>query len=157
MEQYFIYIPLYILLFFSFSNLFFYYEIQSDIIRTSRAQSFRTIKCIMLTASIFNTCLWFHEQSRTFQLTYMELIPLSFPYLFVHMSSQKQRWWNWGHIFWDFHDFLYHFIDSSMLAFINSKRPLKKRNHTPWGYSWKHSKETINLITHLPLNSRAVK
>lgn len=70
---------------------------------------------------------------------------MPYSYLFVHISSQKQRWWNWGHIFWDSHDLTYHFMDSSILPFINSKRPLKKRNHTPWGYNWKHRKEIFIL------------
>lgn len=47
--------------------------------------------------------------------------------------SYKQRWWNWGHMFCDFHDFLYQTKASSKFPFINSSRPLKKRNQTPFG------------------------
>lgn len=55
--------------------------------------------------------------------------------LFTQRISQKHKWWNWTQTFCDFHDFLYQTKASSRFPFMNSRRALKKRNQTPFGYS----------------------
>lgn len=64
------------------------------------------------------------------------VLRMNFTYQLTHNISQKHKWWNCGHISCDFQDFLYQTSASSKLPFINSKRPLKNKNQTPFGYAW---------------------